>query len=130
MSVLYTYGDKSLRYRSTFRIKFYETERKLFPEAFNQPVASDDVGFFVKKLESYYGLRPFTIYFINGHTAYSHSGRFLEFPKSGSSVGVICHEVAHYHVAIKEQHTSKMRHDKKLMDGVRAMTDYCKANDY
>lgn len=108
---------------SGFRLAFYEKEHKVFSEAYSIHVIDESAVKIVRKLLRHFG---------KGNLAKEVKVRFWGTGDGGSngfglwfshnpSIGLICHEVAHYF----EEH-----HNKKLMRWMKKLTNYCKRKNY
>lgn len=108
-------------------LKFYAEERKRFPEAFQRKVADKHVQLIVNKLVRHFKISNHTVgvdFYGNraGHAYY----RYLTLPHN-PSFGLICHELAH--ILHMRKH-GKSRHNKKLMQIIKRLVNYCKKKGY
>ena len=115
----------------TYALKFYDAEIEEFAEEYRMFVPTQrEVQSIVNKLARHYKIRPIQVKFKkhtpNGGTCW-YSLRLISFHREKTSIGIICHEVAHQ---LLYDQTGRRGHTKKLMTRIRRLINYCRKMDY
>jgi hypothetical protein len=110
---------------------YYAKERMEYPEEFRVNLSPNIVTLIVKKLIGHYKIKTHKEFrFSGGSTSqcvtYANTGKgYFKFSKKHTSIGVICHELAH---AIEIQKRGKSTHANKHHNITKRLILYCRKN--
>ncbi len=109
---------------SGYKLKFYENERKEYPEIFNMDITQSDAYKITKKITRHYKFKMPTIKFRYNtqHGLAKYDSWIMNLPKQ-PTLGLLLHELAHFH---NEEKKGNGYHNKKLMTVIRRFIKYCK----
>lgn len=105
-------------------LMFYHKEQRLFPEAYNKAIYSQQAKIVFNKLIRHYKLN-LRLFFHNRKTGW-FKGWHIIIPYK-TTYGLLCREISH---AIDHKKRGKSKHDKKLMRILKQVISYCKKRDW
>lgn len=116
-------------------LKYYQTEREKYREAYGQKLSDrQGVEIVIKKLLRHFKLRDVYIHFTTGnrHSTAGNSSILINM-SWGNNFGVVAHEVAHTYQRQKlyENHTQGEKYHTKEHDKIfKRMVNYCKKKNW
>jgi hypothetical protein len=107
-------------------LAYYRKEHDEFPDHYALKLSWDECVIVHHKLCTHYKL-PIILYYRGRVCGNARSNGVITLGRSGMSVGVLCHEVAHL-LAYRKYH--EMRHNKRMYRVMRGVMNYAKKKGY
>ena len=112
---------------SGHRLKFYAEEQEAFPEQYGRKINNVEARIVSDKLKRHFKIGSFSLRFTDrvGGGSCSYGG--LIKVRWQTSIGIICHELAHLHGYRKY---GIRGHNKKMLRVMARLMNYCKKKGY
>ena len=112
----------------SYRLKFYEQERELFPTEFNLKITQQEAHKITKKLARHFKFTAPELNFrYNADYGLAKLGGWvMNLPKQ-PDLGLLIHELAHFY---NYEKGLNYHHNKKLMKTIQRLIHYCRKRNY